>query len=131
MGFTWIEEAGDDRQAIELLRRHPYDLLISGWRMPRLDACGVLKALCRPECPRTPVLLIAVSPSDAADTAGSDAVLAKPFSPAELLVAVHRVLAAPVRRPLPESVARTSPWPPVWRPGERNVGGRDGSLSRA
>ena len=129
VGFTEMDEAGDGLQAVELLHRRPYDLLISGWQMPRLDASGLSGALGgRPGCPRTPVLLIA-APPDLAETAGSDAVLAKPFSPAELLAGVHRALAAPVLHPHPDPAPRADPWPRVWRPGEPGAGG--GSLARA
>lgn len=92
-GFAAIDEAGDGSVALEMLREVPYDLVITDWKMPRLDGHGLIKAIRHwPERERTPVLVLTGSLPDEALKAGATDVVTKPFTTDELLVKVQRAL---------------------------------------
>lgn len=92
-GFAAIDEAGDGSVALEMLREVPYDLIITDWKMPRLDGHGLIKAIRHwPEREQTPVLVLTGSLPDEAMQAGATDVVTKPFTTDELLVKVQRAL---------------------------------------
>lgn len=92
-GFAAIDEAGDGSVALEMLREVPYDLIITDWKMPRLDGHGLISAIRHwPEREQTPVLVLTGSLPDEAMQAGATDVVTKPFTTDELLVKVQRAL---------------------------------------
>lgn len=95
-----IVEAEDGEQALaRALERRP-DLVILDMMMPGRSGIEVLRAVRgHPELARTPVLMLTArtQPADreAAERAGADSYLAKPFSPLGLVRAVEELLERP------------------------------------
>ena len=98
---TYLERAGyrvieatDGRAALSALAREAPALVVLDVMLPRADGLTVLKALRRTDT--TPVIILSArSLTDdriAGLTAGADDYLPKPFSPAELVLRVQRVL---------------------------------------
>jgi CheY-like chemotaxis protein len=91
-----VVTAVDGVQALEAIRRHRPDVLVSDVDMPRmngLDLCRAVRA--DPRLRHIPVVLVSGSllPGDArAAEAGASATLLKPFLPAELLACITRLL---------------------------------------
>lgn len=105
-GFD-VRCAPDGLAAWEAIQAERPDMLITDFQMPRLDGLGLIQRL--REAPATrdlPVVMLTakgfeVSPQELADTLGVLAVLAKPFSPRELLRLVESIAAG-----LPAGAAR-------------------------
>lgn len=99
--ITW--EASGSREAMELLRTHTFDLLITDLGMPEVS--GHLVARCaRDTQPDLPIILSTgwgetISPSQL-ETLGAAALLAKPFTYNDLLHAMETALA---ERPSPRA----------------------------
>jgi CheY-like chemotaxis protein/HPt (histidine-containing phosphotransfer) domain-containing protein len=103
-----VRLATNGREALDLARKGPFDLLLLDVHMPELDGFEVVQALRERE--RTvgghlPVIaLTARSRNEDRDrclAAGMDDFLTKPIRPAELLAAMDRLVAAPgVSRPV-------------------------------
>ena len=102
----WLEELGhkvmpasNGREAIELVRDHPIDLLVTDLVMPGLDGLDAILAVNRIR-PTTRILAISGGgrkmPVDAglrlAKGVGADAILPKPFDRKQFLAAVERVM---------------------------------------
>jgi CheY-like chemotaxis protein len=92
-GFE-LAEASDGREALEVARREPPELVFLDIDMPHVDgyeACRLLRA--EPQTAQaTIVMLTAAAGEEAereAEEAGADLFLTKPFSPLELLRLVH------------------------------------------
>jgi two-component system, cell cycle response regulator CpdR len=85
--------AGDGREALEILRASDggIDVVISDLRMPRMDGDALIQVL-RREFPSIRVLLLS-SETDRPDLPWCEAVMRKPFVPAELAAAVRSLLA--------------------------------------
>ena len=87
-----VVEAEDGRQALELLERHPVDLVLMDCQMPVLDGYGATQALRererREKRPRTPVLALSANAfekdAELAYAAGMDDYLAKPYTREDL-----------------------------------------------
>jgi signal transduction histidine kinase/DNA-binding response OmpR family regulator len=98
-GWT-VRTATDGREALELARRQPFDLVLSDVMMPGLDGFGLLRAL-RADIATstTPVILLSARAGEESRVegldAGADDYLVKPFSAQELLARVgsHLTLA--------------------------------------
>lgn len=95
-----IVEAEDGEQALARALEHRPDLVILDMMMPGRSGIEVLRAVRgHPELARTPVLMLTArtQPSDreAAERAGADSYLAKPFSPLGLVHAVEALLERP------------------------------------
>ena len=94
-----VRTAGDGEEAWQLVQDQVPDLLITDCQMPRLDGLGLVRRL-REDC-RTaavPVLMLTakgfeLSHEGLAAELGVIDVIAKPFSPRELLKRVDAVLA--------------------------------------
>lgn len=118
-GFE-VAQAGDGRECLTLVRTDPPDVITLDLRMPTLDGLSAAARLREAEHSRhIPLILItgAATPRDRvrADEIGIDAVLAKPFTPQDLVATIRGVVGATVRRP-----ARSEP--PV-KPEERAPSG--------
>src|ERR1043165_3922682 len=76
-----VSEAINGAEAIDLIERSHFDLVLADLRMPRVDGVRVLMHL-RSASPKTPFIILSVAPSDAECLAGMSncAVLGKPIS---------------------------------------------------
>lgn len=98
------EVAGDGLDALNLLRRNRFDLLVLDLNLPKLDGLSLLQKL-RGEGDVTPVLILSAR-SDRTDVtgglrSGADDYLTKPFGVEELVLRVKAIL----RRTNPETLA--------------------------
>jgi CheY-like chemotaxis protein len=89
--------AVDGLEALDHLRRHQPDAVISDIGMPRLDGFGLLEAMrADPRLTATPVMLLTALDDRGSMrrgmTSGADDYLAKPFTRVELLEALNGVL---------------------------------------
>ncbi len=98
-----LGEAGDGRQAVELIEKHRPDVAVLDIRMPKLSGIEVLRQI-RASSPATRALMLTAHDDDefilAAMDAGAAGYLLKTARPAELLDAIRRVHAGePVLQP--------------------------------
>jgi CheY-like chemotaxis protein len=103
-GHTFVE-ASDGRQAIALLGKQTFDVVVTDMLMPEADGAEVMQVL-RRLVPRP--LLVVISGGGHIDperylamakALGADQVLRKPFPPSVLLAAIDRLLAARPAQP--------------------------------
>jgi signal transduction histidine kinase len=94
-GYT-VQVARDGQEALELLRASGFDveLVLSDLRMPRLDGLALHAAL-QKERPGLPFLLVSGYGAAAEGAGPGLPVLAKPWTPAELLRRVGELVVAP------------------------------------
>jgi len=93
-----VQIAGDGQEAWELIEAQPPDILITDCQMPRLDGFALTRRV--RENPNTrdlPVLMLTakgfeLSHNELAEKWNVIGVVAKPFSPRELLDTVGRIL---------------------------------------
>lgn len=90
-----VLQAGDGREALDIVLERPVDLIISDVRMPRLDGEALLERL-RQTVPETPVLMMTaygtVESAVCAMRMGARDYLLKPVQLDDLLVKVERAL---------------------------------------
>ena len=94
-----VEEAPDGEEATELARRHAFDLAIVDMLMPRKDGLETIKEL-RRIYPGLKVIAVSAGSQRraasslliAAEVAGADRTLTKPFGTQEILNAVDTLL---------------------------------------
>lgn len=97
-GFQ-VRCASDGQAAWEAIQAERPDMLITDFQMPRLDGPGLIQRLREnPETRDLPVIVLTakgfeVSPQELAEKWGVIAVVAKPFSPRELLRLVESIAA--------------------------------------
>jgi PAS domain S-box-containing protein len=100
LGEHWaVETVGDGSLALEAMRRHPPDLVLSDVMMPGLDGFALLRAVrSDPVLSRTRVVLLSARAGEEATvealTAGADDYIVKPFVARDLLVRITARLAA-------------------------------------
>ena len=93
-----VQTAGDGQEAWEAIQQQKPDLLITDYQMPRLDGMGLVqKVRENPATADLPVFMLTakgfeLSQDDLARKWSISAVIAKPFSPRELLQQVNVVL---------------------------------------
>lgn len=91
-----VSEAGGGFQALELLRREPYDLAIFDLSMPGMSGLDLLRRV-RADQPRLPVLMLSMHAEDQyalrAYKAGANAYVTKDAATTELIDAVRKVAA--------------------------------------
>jgi len=107
-----VESAADGAQALRLLQRGHYRLLLLDLMMPRVDGMGVLRALRAEPTLRPPAVLIFSALQQRADVlaaleAGADDYITKPFDIADFALRITLWL------------RRTSPTAPLDPPGLR------------
>jgi len=95
-GDVVLTEAPSGFEALRLLPRDKYDLVISDINMPDINGLEVIAFMRRSESHRdTPLLIISTEASvrdrERAMTLGANAYLTKPFQPEELRGAVRRL----------------------------------------
>jgi len=84
LGFAEMDDATDGAQALELMRRRRYGLVISDWHMAPMSGFALLKAVrCDPELCRTPFIMITSETRtdmvEAVRAAGASSYILKPF----------------------------------------------------
>lgn len=91
-----VGEAGDAREALEIVERQPWDVVVLDIAMPHGGGLEALREIRRVR-PRVPVLVLSVQPEDPYAVrvlkAGASGFLSKESAPDELAGAVRRVLA--------------------------------------
>ena len=102
-GYAVIE-AADGRTALDLIGRADPALVVLDLMLPEIDGLSVVRAVRRRT--DTPIVILSARGTTADRIAGlgigADDYLPKPFSPAELVLRVRRVLARARPRPGPE-----------------------------
>jgi two-component system chemotaxis response regulator CheY len=97
LGADDIDEAEDALEAWRLIRRTPYDLILSDWNMPRMTGIELLRRL-RGAGLDVPFGFVTVECTkeahDAAQKAGAAFLLSKPVTVESLRAAVDRALAS-------------------------------------
>jgi DNA-binding response OmpR family regulator len=93
-----VECASDGQEGWEAIERRRPDILITDCQMPRLDGFGLVERVRQnPSLADLPILMLTakgfeIAHADAAQRWGIMAILAKPFSPRQLLKYVEEVL---------------------------------------
>src|SRR5882724_2323200 len=106
LGDVDVVEASGGFEALRLLPRGPYDLVITDINMPDINGLELISFIRRSELHKeTPVLIISTQSSER-DRArglslGANGYLIKPFMPQELQAEVWRVLASDVTEAKP------------------------------
>jgi two-component system alkaline phosphatase synthesis response regulator PhoP len=92
-GFR-VVEASDGRSALAAIALEAPALVVLDLMLPEVDGLSILRAVRRTD--RTPILMLSARGSTADRiaglTEGADDYLPKPFSPAELVVRINRIL---------------------------------------
>src|SRR4051794_28029450 len=108
-GFA-VVEASNGHAALAAVALEDPRLIVLDVMLPQVDGLAVLEALRRTS--RTPVIMLSargqVDDRIAGLELGADDYLAKPFSPAELVVRVRRLLERSGEGPQPTAVARST-----------------------
>jgi two-component system response regulator AtoC len=123
MGYT-VVEAGDGQQAIDLLDKEHFHLLLTDLKMPRLDGMNLVRKV-RSELPDMEILVLTahgtVDSAVEAMKLGAHDYLQKPLaSPDELRLVVQRALEH--RRLLQNQQRRRPGLGPLLSPGTRPCG---------
>ncbi len=93
-----VQIAGDGQEAWEAIEVQKPDVLITDCQMPRLDGFGLVQRVREnPETEQLPILMLTakgfeISHEELAHKWNVRAVIAKPFSPRELLQSVNAIL---------------------------------------
>lgn len=96
-GFD-VQVAGDGQEAWELIEAQTPDLLVTDYQMPRLDGLQLTQRVRQnPDLDDLPILMLTakgfeISHEELARRWNVRAVIAKPFSPRELLLTVQEIL---------------------------------------
>ncbi len=97
-GFAHIDEAGNGREALAMLGRTRYDLLITDWDMPEMGGRDLVREVRRREAgPLLPILMVTTASARAdvvaALRAGVTGYIVKPFDAETLKTKVTQVIA--------------------------------------
>jgi len=92
-----VIEAADGREALEIARKTPVNLVLSDVNMPNMDGIQLIRELrALPSYRFTPILMLttesAASRKQEGKAAGATGWIVKPFDPDQLLATVNRVL---------------------------------------
>jgi DNA-binding response OmpR family regulator len=96
-GFD-VQIASDGEEAWAIIRAQPPDVLVTDYQMPRLDGFGLTERIREnPSTRSMPVLMLTaksfeISPEELAEKWNVRGVMAKPFSPRELVQKVQELL---------------------------------------
>lgn len=103
-----VRTASRAEEALELLDREEFDVVVSDWIMPGTTGMGLMEQL-RAACPHLPVLLVTAHGTPDftrhALRAGASDVLLKPFPPKALPAAIDKCLRQTGERPATEPEA--------------------------
>ena len=108
IGFQKVHKAYDGRDALLMLKKQNYDLIVADWNMPRVNGLDLLKAVRENERTRkTPFIMITgnVNQSDVitAINSGVSEYLIKPFSKTMLKNRIGRAFRSPISGPTAKS----------------------------
>lgn len=99
LGIGTVVEADGGAAAIGLLASEPFDVMLMDWYMPEVSGTGLIQVVRNPRFGRTtalPVILITAYGTREtiarARQLGVNEILAKPFTPDHLMLALGRVL---------------------------------------
>jgi CheY-like chemotaxis protein len=89
-----VTEARDGREALDLISRHPFDLVVLDYAMPGMQG-GEVAVNIRRLVPELPILVVTAYSEKlrAADMTAVNAVLGKPFAVDELRRAIAKLVA--------------------------------------
>ena len=93
-----VQTAGDGQEGWEAIQAQRPDILITDCQMPRLDGLGLVQRVRQnPDTEDLPVLMLTakgyeLSHEEVAEKWNVIAIIAKPFSPRELLQSVNAIL---------------------------------------
>lgn len=92
-----VIEAVDGQDAVEKLREHSVDLVLTDQNMPRMDGLTLVRHLrAQPAFKHVPILVLTTESSDemkqAGRAAGATGWMVKPFDPKRLIDVVGKVL---------------------------------------
>jgi len=96
-GFD-VQVAGDGQEAWELIETRPPDILVTDYQMPRMDGLQLTQRVREnPDLEDLPILMLTakgfeISHEELAQKWNVRGVIAKPFSPRELLQTVQKIL---------------------------------------
>ena len=93
-----VVEAADGVEALNVLKSHPVDMVISDINMPNLNGIELTRQLrSQPGFVRTPIILLTTESDTAKKSegraAGATGWIVKPFNPVTLVDAIRRVAA--------------------------------------
>ncbi|MCK4533955.1 MAG: response regulator transcription factor [Syntrophobacterales bacterium] len=93
--MTVADEAGNGQEALDLVRKKEYDLLLLDISMPGRNGLEILKEL-KSEFPKLPVLILSIYPEEQyavrAFRAGASGYLTKASAPNELISAIKKIV---------------------------------------
>lgn len=97
LGFSKIDTALNGQRALDLIRTRHYDLILSDWNMDEMSGFELLKAVRRnPSSAAIPFVLITAEAKraniEAAEQAGSNGYLIKPFKLIDLKTTIEAIL---------------------------------------
>jgi two-component system chemotaxis response regulator CheY len=99
VGYDEVDEAGNGREALTLLARSRYDLLITDWNMPEMSGLELVQEIRRSEHRALPILMVTtVAGKDeivAALKAGVNNYVVKPFDAGTLQAKIAQVIGKP------------------------------------
>ncbi len=92
-----VEEAGDGKEALEILAQRKYDLVILDYMMPAYSGLEVIGRVRQGTMNKeVPIMMLSaksqLTEQEKAMAAGADFFMAKPFSPVDLLEKVREIL---------------------------------------
>ena len=95
-----MHEAGNGVEAMDLLKNHWIDLVLTDYNMPKMDGLGLLAQMKENNVMKDiPVVMVTTEGSDqrVADfmTHGATAYIKKPFSPEQIKTELNRILGEP------------------------------------
>jgi CheY-like chemotaxis protein len=95
-----VQQAGDGAEALELLRRTPFDLVLCDVRMPVVDGYELLRVARTELGLAVPIVIISTMGREQdvqrGMAAGATAYILKPLSPHHIKLALRELLDAPV-----------------------------------
>ncbi|SRR6266536_1746528 len=87
-----VDQARHGRAALERMAELPPDAVVADLRMPLMDGHELLERMrAQPALEAIPVILLTGNLEAARGALGADAVLIKPFEPADLCAAIERL----------------------------------------
>jgi CheY-like chemotaxis protein len=114
LGFRSITIANSGRKAIELIRKQPFDFIISDWRMQDLDGIDLLRYVrtaADSPAPHIPVILLTGNTEAhyvlTARDSGVNEYLIKPFTAEQLVRRIRSIVERP--RPFVEAPTYSGP----------------------
>ena len=110
LGGYRVMTAADGRQAVELLDRHPFDLVITDLGLPKVSGFELIKHV-RVKSPQIPIIVVSAQLHAAEVLRGEAEFFPKPVAPDAVLAAVKRLAPRLVRL---RDHALIRNWPPIW-----------------